>query len=1124
MTSRRLVRRCLPIVVLFGGLSGFRITPYAAAPAGGPIDPSLYAGLRWRNIGPFRAGRVASVTGVIGQPGVFYMGLPAGGVWKTTSAGTTWFPVFDAVKEVAAVGSIQVAPSDPNVIYAGTGDLVQGGAINEGNGVYKSADAGKTWQHLPGLENTKNIPALLVDPKDPSLVVIAARGNVREKTDQRGVFRTTDGGRTWTRTLAVDDEIGAQSIAWAFDNPRVMLATTIRNYTPPGTIAARGGNGGGGRAALPPGVPSGTSLYKSTDEGATWTKLPGTGLPAMTGRTTVAIAMNTNSQRMFIIGPFGLYRSDDGGESWHQATADPRIIGTNYLNGVYVHPKNPDIVYTVGTCSYRSLDGGKTFDGYKCAPGGDDPQQLWIDPSNGDRQFLGVDQGATITLDGGQTWTSWYNQPTSQIYRISVDNSFPYWVHASQQDACAVAVRSRGELGAVTMLDWYPTPAYEFGTITADPLNPKIVYGVGWMQGIVKITYPSGQWINVAPNADTSLGLRRTGNQPLEWTATNPHELLAGYQYLMATTDGGIHWKRLSPDLGYPGAGTPPAATAPPPGGGTGAAAPTGGTISSISTSSVAAGVIWIGTSNGLIKVTRNHGLNWEDVTMPNAPQGAQVTTIDASHQDPATAYVSMDAHASGDMAPYIYRTHDAGKTWTRITAGLATNQPHGSFVRVVRTDTKRAGLLFAGTESAVYVSFDDGDNWQSLMLNLPTTAFRDMLIKDNDLVVGTYGRSIWILDDFSPLRQITAAVAAQPVHLFKPGDAYRVRRNINAGTPFPPEIPHGDNPPLGAVIYYHLGSKPTGDITLDISDAAGRVVRHMSSAPIPPYPDPPPRLPDWWLEHRKPMPTEIGTNRINWNLRYDEPPTFVHWWEHVTGAVPGDTPASPEGPLVIPGVYTLKLTVDGKSYTQQVTVKNDPRSPASAADLRAQYELQVKLYDGTRQSWEGYRQVNAMREALARVVKASPPADVATAAAAFDAKLLALAGTGIGGRGGRGAPPPPPNFTSLNGTEPEEGAVMVSMNGQLKIQDYGDMAPTETMRKGWMQGCRDMRTALTQWQGINANDLVAFNALLTKNHLEPIPAAAPPITMPVCTLGAQPAATANTSAASGREHGKGGR
>ena len=481
--------------------------------------------------------------------------------------------------------------------------------------------------------------------------------------------------------------------------------------------------------------------------------------------------------------------------------------------------QEPDIVYTVGTCSYRSLDGGKTFDGYKCAPGGDDPQQLWIDPTNADRQFLGVDQGATITLDGGNTWTSWYNQPTAQIYRISVDNSFPYWVHASQQDACAVAVRSRGELGAVTMLDWYPTPAYEFGTIVADPLNPKIVYGVGWMQGIVKITYPSGQEINVAPNVDTSLALRRSGNQLLEWSATNPHELLAGYQCLMSTIDGGVHWKRLSPDLGNRKGETPP---------------PTGGgTITGFSTSSVAPGVIWAGTSNGLIKLTKDHGVAWEDVTMANPlPAGTQVSTIDASHQDPATAYVSMDAHAIGDMTPYIYRTHDYGKTWTQISNGLATNQPHGSFVRVVRTDTKRSGLLFAGTESSVYVSLDDGDNWQSLMLNLPTTAFRDMVIKDNDLVVGTYGRSVWILDDFSPLRQITAAVAAEPAHLFKPADAYRVRRNINAGTPFPPEIPHGDNPPLGAIIYYHLGSKPTGYITLDISDKAGRVVRHMSSAP----------------------------------------------------------------------------------------------------------------------------------------------------------------------------------------------------------------------------------------------------------------------------------------------------
>ncbi|MGH7594003.1 MAG: WD40/YVTN/BNR-like repeat-containing protein, partial [Gemmatimonadales bacterium] len=513
-----------------------------------PIDPGLYNGMVWRSIGPFRGGRVSAVSGAIGLPGTFYAGYPLGGVWKTTGAGTTWFPVFDAVKEASSVGAIEVAPSDPNIIYVGMGDLVTGGGINEGNGVYKSFDAGKTWQHL-GLDDTRQIPSILVDPHNPDLVLIAAQGNIHRPGPTRGVFRSTDGGKHWSRTLFINDTIGVQKIAWAYDHPNVILATTVRHYTAPG--GGRGGFGGGAAAG-----PTGTLVYKSTDEGLTWTELKGGGLPGnLSGRTSVAVAMNTNAQRMFLIGNSGLYRSDDGGTNWRQMDAgDTRIRNGQggYNCGVYVDPKNPDIVYTINTSSYKSTDGGNTFTGFKGAPGGDDPQQMWIDPTDGNRMFFGVDQGATISLDGGQTWSSWYNQPTTQVYHISVDNQYPYWVYASQQDAGSIATRSRGDLGEITPLDWLPIPGYEFGTVAADPLNPKIVYAGGPASGLVKITYPSAQWINISPNMDTSLALRKVGNQPIQWSATNPHELLVGFNHLMATTDGGMHWKKLSPDLGYP--------------------------------------------------------------------------------------------------------------------------------------------------------------------------------------------------------------------------------------------------------------------------------------------------------------------------------------------------------------------------------------------------------------------------------------------------------------------------------------------------------------------------------------------------------------------------------------------
>ncbi len=1077
-------------------LSGFVLLVLGiAALAAASTDPKLFSSLLWRNIGPFRAGRVSAVTGAIGQPGVFYAGLPLGGIWKTTGAGVTWYPVFDSVKEVSCIGAIQVTPSDPSVIYAGTGDMITGGGINEGNGVYKSTDAGKTWTHL-GLDETKQIPAILVDPANPNIVLVAAQGNVHTHTEERGVFRSVDGGKTWAKTLYVDNETGAQALAWAFDHPEVVLATTVRHYTAPG--GARGAGVPAPPAAAPAGAPaaaptpSGTKLFKSMDQGQTWKEITGGGLPALAGRTAVAVAMTTNARRMFLIGSFGLYRSDDGGAQWRQmAASDRRIAGSGYLCGVTVDPRNPDIVYTLNTSSYRSLDGGATFAAFKGAPGGDDPQQMWIDPTDGRRMFLGVDQGATISLDGGQTWSSWYNQATAQIYHISTDRQYPYWVYGSEQDSGTIATRSRGNLGAITPLDWYPTPGYEFGSPVPDPLNPNIIYEGGPANGIVKVTMPSGQWINVSPNVDAGLALRKVTNQPMLFAPSNPRELLVGFQCVMATTDGGMHWKKLSPDLTLPKGQAPPAPNAAPPagvgprGGGPGGF---GGSIESMSASTVAAGTIWVGTSNGLIKLTRNHGGSWEDVTIPNLPNPtrADISAVEASHHDAAAAYAAIDSHSAGDYKPYLFRTRDYGRTWTPIVNGLAVDQPSGSFARVVRADTKRAGLLFAGTESSVYVSFNDGDDWQSLMLNLPNTSYRDLLIHDNDLVAGTYGRGIWILDDISPLRQITPALAAEPVHLVQPGEAVRVRRNVNGDTPFPPEIPHASNPPLGAIIDYTLAEKPAGTITLDVLDASGAVVRHMSSAPIPPLPDPPPPVPDYWLEKPRPMPAEAGANRLNWNIRYDNPPSFTHNFAQVMGAVAGDTPASPEGPLALPGIYTLKLGVDGRTFTQKLTVRNDPRSSATGADLLAQHELQMKLLDASRRAWDGYQQVAAIRAAVAGIPRENLPAEVTAAITAFEAKLTAAGGSAGGGRGrggfggAAGGTPPPPNFAGLN----------AGFLRQLDTLDFGDMAPNEPMLKAYGAGRADLLTAIANWRALNSKDLTAFNAVLAKNGLKTIPAA----------------------------------
>jgi len=1051
-----------------------------------PVHPDLVAGLVWRNIGPLRAGRVSAVSGAIGEPGVFYIGSPSGGVWKTTNAGITWEQTFtDVVKDVASVGAVEVAPSDTNVIYVGTGDIITGGAINEGNGVYKSTDAGKTWTHL-GLDATKQIPSIIVDPANPDLVMVAAQGNVHAKSDQRGVFRSTDGGRTWTRTLYVNDEIGAVKLAYAHDKPSVILATTDEHYVEPGSTA-RGAFGG----------PSGTHLFKSTDEGVTWTEISGHGLPELNGRTSVAIANHTDALRMFIVTNTGLYRSDDGGANWHQIGADDNRIHNGqggYNCGIYVDPQDPDVLYVINTSSYVSRDGGKTWTGFKGAPGGDDPQQLWIDPTNGQRMLLGMDQGGTVSLDGGRTWSTWYNQSTEQVYHLSVDNSFPYWVYAPQQDAGAIRVRSRGNFGEITPLDWNPVGGWEWGTITPDPLNPNFVYASG--AGILRISYPSEQTINVSPSADPSLHLRQTSTNPLVWVPWNQHEMLAGFQFVMATTDGGAHWRKLSPDLGYPKGVTPPPEdqTGGRGGrGGRGASAPAGGLIEAISPSTVSRGMIWVSTNNGLVKLTRDEGKTWEDVSIANLPdrEHADIDAIDASHTNAGEAYVAVDYHTVGNYAPAFYRTRDYGKTWTEIVNGLPTDQVNGSFARVIRADTKKAGLLFAGTESGMYVSFNDGDDWQSLQLNLPLTSYRDAVIKGNDLVVGTYGRGIWVLDDISPLRQITPALAGETAHLFKPGNAVRLRRNVNQDTPFPPEVPHSLNAPDGVLVYYYLGANPRGDISLDVLDASGHVVRHLSSAPITPVEEAShPPEPSFWLAPPTPMPTAIGTNRVNWDLRYDAPPAFSH--SYGINANPGLTPASPEGPLALPGTYTFRLTVDGKAYTQTATVTNDPRSPATLADLRAQHALQMQAYDGARAAWDGHEQAAAVREAVTKVA-ANAPAAVADAAKAFAAKLDTVSGDleRGGGRGGffRGrGPSGPPNFKGVNG----------SLDRVLDALDPGDMAPNAPMRAGYTAACTELRTAASHWRTIVSKDLPAFNGLLKQNGL---PAVAVPagVTPPGC-------------------------
>ncbi|MDR3691103.1 MAG: hypothetical protein P4L46_17110 [Fimbriimonas sp.] len=1026
------------------------------------IDAAHLAGLKWRNIGPFRGGRVSAVTGVINQPDTFYIGLPEGGIWKTTSAGQVWDPIFDAVKDTATIGSIQVAQSNPNVVYAGTGEISGGG---QGTGMYRSVDAGKTWSHI-GLTNSKLVPSVFVDPHNDRVVLAAALGGAVDS--EKGVYRTTDGGDHWTRVLFIDDRTGIQHLAWAFDQPSVIFASPWKRFRGQGSVVDSS-------------ISSGPEIYRSTDEGVTWKKIKATGLPKSGGRVTVAVAAGTHAQRLFLIGTFGLYRSDDGGTSWRQmAAGDSRIANGqgDYSSGVYVDPQNPDIVYTLATCVYRSLDGGETFQGFKGAPGGDDPHQLWINPSDSNHIILGGDQGATVSLDKGKTWGSWYNQATGQVYHVSTDNRFPYWVYATQQDSGCIGTSSRGNLGAITAFDWLPHPGNEGGYIVVDPLNPAISYAVGPVGGIIRVTYPSGQWVQVEPNMNPGSDLRGWSGQ-LTFNPSNPHELLMAFQYILSTTDGGSHWNKISPDLTVA-----PYTRAP-----SEKERDKGAAIVTFSASALSPNILWAGTSNGLIRLTKDHGKTWLDVSLPRQPgqKEMMVSHIEASSVDTGGAYAVVTITTGAGSSSHLFRTHNFGLAWTETAKGLLKqNADAPEFLSLVRSDPGRPGLLFALSWRHVFVSFDDGDSWQPLTLNLPTTAYSDLVIHGNDLVLGTFGRGMWILDDYAPLRQISKATVSESAHLYRPSIAFRLRRNVNDDTPLPPEMPHAENPPLGAVIYYSLTAKPVGDVKVEIVDSGGRVVRHFTSAPIEPYDDPAPPVATYWPEVRQPIPANVGLNRINWNIRYDTPHAFTHDVGDVMGAIPGDTPEAIEGPLALPGNYTVRLIVDGKSVTQPLIVRNDPRSLATERDMVLENRYRMDLVAGIEEAWAGYHQIERVRSSVSSVIASKPPDDVLKAANSFEGELTKVAGTVSHIRRFYG-PPDPSNFAGLNGY----------LLARLDSFDYGDVAPTEPMLETYAADWSKLKAVSDRWRALLAKDLLALNALLQKHGLKPVEVTGPKLIDP---------------------------
>lgn len=915
-------------------------------------DTAYFSGLKWRLIGPFRAGRVTAVAGVPGDPNTYYFGTPGGGVWKTNDAGQVWQPIFDK-ERVASIGAIAVAPSDPKILYVGTGEQTRG------HGMYRSSDGGATWQSA-GLQDVLFIQAIVVDARDPNTVIVAGNslgmGLLWQplpswaRTANRGVFKTVDGGKSWKKVFHNDDSMGIVDMCTDGTDARTLFAVVYHTKT-------------AGEA----GAESTSEIIKSSDEGSTWTVLKTEGLPEKARkRMGIAVAPGTGAQRLYAIADQGFFRSDNGGAKWEQSTKDPRIVGSEYFSRIFIDPNHPDVLYVAQTSLYRSTDGGKTFAAYVGAPSGDDFHVLWIDPKNSERMLLGVDQGAIVSVNGGRTWSSWYNQPTGQFYHVSTDNAFPYRVYAAQQDSGTAGVQSRSDNGEILQQDWYSVGGFEYAYITPDPTNPNLIYSGGWYGSVVRLDKATNQVATLFEHGDK---YRTSQMPPLVFSPQNPQVLYLGTQYVMKTGDGGSSWQEISPDItGFVVKEEPEGKVGtdrrPPP------------AITAIAPSPAQAGEIWAGTSNRLVYLLRDAGATWQNVTPPGLPETTQVLYVEASHHDSGTAYLTIGGTRES-TPPLVMRTHDFGKTWQKIVTGFSAEM-----VRVVREDPKKKGLLYAGTDTTVLVSWDDGDHWQPLTLNLPASPVTDMEVHANDVVISTYGRGLWILDDVSPLREMTPQVIASDAYLLPPATAMRVRWDTYQDTPYPIETPAGQNPSDGAVIDYFLRSAGNNPVTLTVRDEKGSEIASFMSE-VKPVENPPANVPSYWFEPALALTKSAGVNRFVWDLRYPAPAALsysyygelLEYTEYTLAdhAVPGLTPRQqPRGPLVVPGKYTVEFTSGGKTLKQPLTVGLDPRVHASADDLAQQRDLALRIVRGMKASYDAFEQINALRKALTENQKAT--------------------------------------------------------------------------------------------------------------------------------------------------------
>ncbi|MGC2694193.1 MAG: glycosyl hydrolase [Candidatus Angelobacter sp.] len=1017
-------------------------------PSANQIDEKLFGAMSWRQVGPFRGGRVLAVTGVPGEPNVFYFGAAAGGVWKSTDAGANWQPLFDK-QPIASIGAIAVAPSDHNIIYVGSGEACIRGNISYGNGVYKSLDAGKTWKNI-GLKDTRHIGAVIVDPRNPNIVFVAALGHAYGPNEERGVFRTTDGGATWQKVLYKDNKTGAIDVVFDPNNSSTIFASLWEVYRTPWSL-----NSGG----------PGSGLYKSADGGTTWAHIEGHGLPSgIMGRIGISVS-GADSNKIYAMVESkegGLYRSDDGGDNWIRMNEDGRLRQRAwYFSHIFADPKSPDTVYVLNTGMFRSTDGGRTF-GLLPAPHGDH-HGLWIDPDNPERLINGNDGGATVSVDGGRTWSTQYNQPTAQFYHVITDNRFPYYIYGAQQDNSTIAIKSYDDDGVIGRQDWYAVGGGECGYIAPFPPDPNVTFAgaEGFISRFDKRTeqlVDISVWpLDVSGNGAEKLLHRFQWTSPLLISPHDPNTLYAAAEMVFKSTDAGQSWTAISGDLTRNDKSKQK---------------PSGGpitlditsveyydTIFAVAESPVKKDMIWAGTDDGLVHLTADGGQHWTNVTPKDLPEWSMISIVEPSHHDANTAYIAVDRHKLDDFRPLIFRTRDSGKNWILVANGI----PDGSYVRSVREDPKSKGLLFAGTETGVYFSADDGGHWQPLKMNLPTVPIHDLEVHGDDLIVATHGRAFWVLDDITPLRQLDSLAAVPEMFLYTPQTAVR----LHLPTDIERRGPVGDNPPPGAIIDYYFKTAPKEEVKLEVIYSNGKVVRTLSSKEKKGE-EQPPEWPDQVKEITT-IPAAAGMNRYAWNLRW-EPPVKI----------PGAfySGIGPQGPLASPGHYTVKLTAGNQSQSQPLEIVVDPRvKNIKTDDLNKQFDLALQVRDANTDLHRAVNQIRTLRAELKSIQQRfendTSKKPLLDQVAALDKKMT----------------PVEEQLIQVNMKGSEANLAFPNMlNEQLdsfsSSVQVGDGAPTKQQYEVFkmLQGQLDQQ--LAAWKQILALDVPGFNEFMKNSNV----------------------------------------